>query len=338
MDEEGPVSVYIGGGTPSVWPVEELVALLNGMGVDSCEETTVEVNPGDGTEAWFSVLREAGVNRFSVGVQALDDGRLKQLGRRHDARQAAQAVEMAKRSGAKAVGADLIYGTPDHSPSDLERELEQFIALGVQHVSAYELTFAAGTRFGELVKRGILRPLADDALVRLWGVVKDTLGVAGFERYEVSNYAKPGYESGHNRHYWRGGAYIGLGAGGHGFVVLGDKTMYRYANGEDISGYMAAVARPVKATLFSGFGPGAAVERISALTHAREQVMLGLRTREGVLFSKILRGLESAVATRWMELAAELEQTGMVRRKREWLRPTELGMLHADGVAERFFG
>ena len=114
--------------------------------------------------------------------------------------------------------------------------------------------------------------------------------------------------------------------------------MYRYANGEDISSYLAALQGPAMSSRFSGLGSGARVERISALTHAREQVMLGLRTREGVPFLRLLRGLETAVARRWRELAEELEQGGMVRRERQWLRPTEMGLLHADGIAERFFG
>ncbi len=332
------VSVYLGGGTPSLWPGSELQTLLGSLGAPGSREVTVEVNPGDAREDWFVALTASGVSRFSIGVQAADDKRLKQLGRRHDWNQAQQAIKMAKRSGAASIGADLIYGTPDQDARSLSRELNLLTALDIQHLSAYELTIASHTPFGRLASQGGFPGLGDEALAELWQVVGRSLRPFGFHRYEVSNYARSGHQSIHNRHYWRGGSYIGLGAGAHGFVVRDDGIMTRYANGESIDGYVETMKKPLVSTRYHGIDPGASVEDLSALTYARERIMLGFRTEEGVLFPRIINGLSPSIKTRWRALVKELEQAYMVQCESDWVRPTERGMLYADGLAERFFG
>jgi oxygen-independent coproporphyrinogen-3 oxidase len=278
------------------------------------------------------------VSRFSIGVQAVDDGRLEQLGRRHDRHQSEQAIRMAKRAGVPSVGADLIYGTPGQNAHHLAEELQLLASMEIQHVSAYELTIASSTPFGQLARQGAFHGIEDDKMAALWRVVGDTLSACGFDRYEVSNYAKPGHQSVHNRHYWQGGWYVGLGAGAHGFVVHDSGMMSRYANGENIAEYLETLKEPLDLPRYHGLGTGAFLERISPLTHARERIMLGLRTEKGVLFSSIVERLSPSFQAQWGELVKELECAQLVRCESGWIRPTAEGMLHADGLAERFFG
>jgi oxygen-independent coproporphyrinogen-3 oxidase len=332
------VSIYLGGGTPSLWPAEEIHPLLEALNAPGRTEVTVEVNPGDAREDWFTQLTDAGVSRFSIGVQAVDDKRLEQLGRRHDRKQAEQAVRMAKRSGASSVGADIIYGTPGQNPGALAEELRALVSLEIQHLSAYELTIAPHTPFGHLAEQGSFGVPEDEEMAGLWQVVGEILRAHGFQRYEVSNYARPGHRSVHNQHYWQGGSYIGLGAGAHGFVVHRDGTMHRYANGENIADYMETLKEEVVSPRYYGIGAGSSLEPISPLTYARERIMLGLRTEQGVFFSQLVEGLNSSLRAQWGALVKELESTQMIRIESGWLRPTPKGMLYADGLAERFFG
>jgi oxygen-independent coproporphyrinogen-3 oxidase len=338
VDDLELVSVYLGGGTPSLWTGSELRTLLDALGAAGSREVTVEVNPGDAREDWFAILKEAGVSRFSIGVQAVDDKRLKQLGRRHDRHQAERAIMMAKRSGVASVGADLIYGTPDQDAQSLTKELQALVSLDIQHLSAYELTIAPNTPFGRLARQGAFRGLGDEKMAELWHVVGDTLLACGFHRYEVSNYAKPGHQSLHNRHTWQGRSYIGLGAGAYGFVVHDGGIKSRYANGETIAGYLEALNGPLVLPRYHGIGTGAFVEQLSMLTYARERIMLGFRTEEGVLFSRVVDGLSPSLKAQWSALVKELEHAQMVRCESGWIRPTVQGMLYADGLAERFFG
>jgi oxygen-independent coproporphyrinogen-3 oxidase len=208
----------------------------------------------------------------------------------------------------------------------------------IQHLSAYELTIAPNTPFGQLAGQGAFPGLGDEEMVELWHVVGDTLRAYGFHRYEVSNYAKPGHQSLHNQHYWQGGSYIGLGAGAHGFVIHDGGIMSRYANGETIDEYVEALKQPLARTRYHGVGTGSHIEHLSELTYARERIMLGFRTEKGVLFSRVVEGLGPSLQAQWGAMVKELEHDHMVRWESGWVRPTAQGMLYADGLAERFFG
>lgn len=332
-----PVSLYIGGGTPSLWPSEELSPLLEGFEIREDWEVTVEVNPGDGDRNWFRSLVGAGVNRFSVGVQALEDSRLRWMGRRHDGRQAIRAIELARESGARSVSADIIYGTPGQRSRGLVQELETLIDLGVDHVSAYELTAATGTPLGNEVETGRVRLPDDTEMVGLWQVLGDTLENRGFERYEVSSYGRPGFHSRHNEHYWSGGAYMGLGAGAHGFVIAGTGKKTRYANVESVGDYMAAVVGCPATGGGTPEGPGGTGEVIDDITYARERMMLGLRTVRGVPLREVWSLLPVDIQQKWRRLIGQMEGEGMVEQAAGWLIPTTQGMLYADELAEKFF-
>jgi len=317
------LSVYLGGGTPSLWPAVDLERLIRALlGGAKISEVTVEINPGDTDGEWFRRLVGAGVSRFSVGVQAMDDDRLRWLGRRHDTAAAARAVTIARGNGARSVSVDLIYGTPGQTPNGLTREIRTVCELGPDHVSAYELTIAPDTPLGRRAA-GLDPALPDqDAMADLWLAAGEELAKAGMERYEVSSYARPGHESVHNRHYWHGGSYVGLGAGAHGFDSDGDPTI-RLVNSDDVDKYMN--------------GEPAQREVIQPLDHARELVMLGLRTREGVDIERVSRGLAPEIVRRWRRIAGDIVNEGHARFEGERIVPTSNGMLLADGLAGRFF-
>jgi coproporphyrinogen III oxidase-like Fe-S oxidoreductase len=229
---------------------------------------------------------------------------------------------MACGSGARSVSVDIIYGTPGQTPGGLSREIRMLCELGPDHVSAYELTIAPDTPLGRRAA-GLDPALPDqDAMVDLWLEAGRALTRAGLERYEVSSYARPGQESVHNRHYWLGGSYVGLGAGAHGFEKDGD-LMIRLVNSGDAEKYMN--------------GEPAQREVIQPLDHARELVMLGLRTVEGVDIERVSRDLGPDLVKQWRHIAEDIVNQGHARRVGNRIVPTSSGMLLADTLAGRFF-
>jgi putative oxygen-independent coproporphyrinogen III oxidase len=329
-----PLTIYIGGGTPSLWPKDELLALLDAFALRGDEEVTVEVNPKDADEQWFRDLVQCGVNRFSIGVQALDDERLSFLGRRHSAEDAGRCVSAALSSGARSVSADLIFGTSSHTTKKWRQELESIIDLGVHHVSAYELTLAKGTPLAKRHARGEPVTASEKAMLALYRTGRAMFRKAGLVQYEVSNFARKGHRSIHNSQYWRGGEYLGLGAGAHGFVKSVGRLL-RYGNTEDVDEYLRAAESAGQTE--DGLGKGAFTEQISILDHARELMMLGLRTSDGAAFEKIISVLPSAVQDTWKLIAKSLQNEKLVRLALGRMIPTARGMLCADGIAERFF-
>ncbi len=270
-------SVFFGGGTPSLWDPPQLGRVLAGVKSHlSCVpelEVTVECNPTSLDEARARALVDVGVNRVSIGVQSLDDARLKYLGRLHDAPGGRRAVGDAVRAGVPRVSADLIFGLPEQSPAEATREATELADLGLSHVSCYQLTIEPGTRFGELAKRGRL-PLADDgAVAESFLAIDAALGARGLRHYEISNYARPGQEARHNLGYWRGDEYLGLGCAAYGFVEE-ESGAVRYRNDPSPDRYMTGAADTR--------------EPIDASARARERIMLGLRVTEGVDLAGLL--------------------------------------------------
>ena len=229
----GPRSVdtiFFGGGTPSlmeartVGAVVETADRLWGLRADA--EVTLEANPTSVEAARFADYRAAGVNRVSMGVQALNDADLKRLGRLHGADEARAAFEVA-RAAFDRISFDLIYARQDQTLAAWERELREALALAADHLSLYQLTIEAGTRFAELHARGGLRGLPPDELAaEMYEATQEITAAAGLPAYEVSNHARPGDESRHNLIYWRYGDYVGVGPGAHGRLTLDDR---RYA-------------------------------------------------------------------------------------------------------------
>jgi oxygen-independent coproporphyrinogen-3 oxidase len=265
------VSVFFGGGTPSLWSPDALgrvLAAIRGAFAQSADlEVTVECNPTSLDEERARRLADHGVNRLSIGVQSLSDEKLEFLGRLHDAELALAAVSAASRAVPR-VSADLMFGMPDHEASELVAHIEALLDAGVRHVSSYALTIEPGTLFGELHRAQKLRVATEDSVAEMFGAAHETFARRGLAHYEVSNYAMPSEEARHNLHYWRGLPYLGLGAAAVGCLDTGIGRAVRYRNEPDGMKYMGG-APPEEEAL----GPDELV---------REAWMLGLRTRDGV--------------------------------------------------------
>lgn len=269
------VSVFFGGGTPSLWDPMALGRVLDGIRAAFDEraahlEVTVECNPSSLDRATAAALRRAGVDRLSVGVQSLDDERLRFLGRRHDRAGALRALGDACAEVPR-VSADLMFGMPGQQPAEVQAEAQALLALGLAHVSAYALTVESGTPFGELHRRGELALADEDGYADMFETLHDTFEGAGLAHYEVSNYARPGHEARHNVHYWRGGDYLGLGAAAVGCLSDGPGRARRWRNAPDPRRYLA-----------DPNAPEVEEEPLDGHALVREALMLGLRTREGV--------------------------------------------------------
>jgi oxygen-independent coproporphyrinogen-3 oxidase len=269
-------SVFFGGGTPSLWDPRELGRVLAGIRAAFPHqhpdvEITVECNPSSLDLAAAVALEQAGVNRLSVGVQSLDDAELKFLGRLHDRELALRALDAAQTRFTRVSG-DLMFGLPEQPAERFYGYVDTLLARGLTHVSAYALTIEPATKFGELSRKGLLKAAPDENYARMFEGVHERFAASGFSHYEVSNYARPGEESRHNQHYWRGGAYLGLGAAAVGCLHSGHEGR-RYRNHPDATRY-GERAGTSAVEVFT--------EQLSADDVIREAFMLGLRTSEGV--------------------------------------------------------
>lgn len=289
------------------------------FGLATDAEITLEANPSSVETRNFAALALAGVNRVSLGVQALDDPTLERLGRLHSATEALAALDTAQRSFAR-VSFDLIYARPGQSVTTWRRELAQALAFGTEHLSLYQLTIEPGTRFATDVRRGELVPLDDDAAADLFAITQDLTDAAGLPAYEISNHARPGCESRHNLTYWRYRDYAGIGPGAHG--RRGGAATVRHRKPEN---YLAAVRAQ---------GHGIADERHLPLhEQAGEALVMGLRLAEGVDIGGIARRFgiphDDLIDARKLAL---YEQQGLVRTDGERVAVTRQGMPVLDAL------
>ncbi len=329
------VSVFFGGGTPSLWdPVvvkrvlsqvrESFPGQLRGV------EVTLECNPTSLDAAHAKRLIEAGVNRLSIGVQNLNTERLRFLGRLHDEAGGLRAVRDAIGAGVPRVSADLIYGIHEQGPSAAVDDVGRVLETGVTHLSAYTLTIEPGTRFGAMAARGKLPILEDELVARSYEAVSTRLEQNGFRHYEVSNFARPGEESVHNMGYWQGRDYLGLGTGAFGTVTL-DTGRLRYKNLLSPDRYMEIwTASPVSAPFSEHL---AEREQISPEIAHQEALLLGLRTADGVNLDEVraLRGGEPWTDERKAQID-RLEAQGKLEVDGQWLRIPRRHWLLSDGI------
>jgi len=324
-DLTGPrrlASIFFGGGTPSLMApdaVARIVAAARDLFSPAGDiEITLEANPTDAEAGRFAALADAGINRLSMGVQALDDAALRFLGRDHSAAEALRAVDLARRAFDR-LSIDLIYARPDQTPQAWAAELTAALALGFEHVSPYQLTIEPTTAFGRAFVRGTLTPPDEDRAASLYETTQEVLSAAGFEAYEVSNHARgPAARSSHNLHVWRGGDYLGLGPGAHGRLTLDGVRTATVAH-RRIADYVAGVL---------GLTPWSERDAQTLSDAAEERLLLALRTTEGApvaLLSAL--GLSAECAP-----VADLIADGFLMLKAERLIATERGRPVLDGV------
>lgn len=319
-------TVYFGGGTPGLWEPRALGRVIETidrtLGIDAGAEVSAEVNPGSIDDASLLGLRSAGVNRLSIGVQALSGDELRFLGRGHSVADALRTVERARRKTFHSVSIDLIFGLPEQTIAGWTADLRRAASLGPDHISAYELTVEDGTPLAGWVASGRVHLAAEDVRTDLLLATQDTLADAGYEAYEVSNYARPGHRSQHNLLYWTGGEYLGLGAGAHGFHYQGEAAGVRYADVDDPAEYMARAAEPPE-----GFR-----EQLTADDLAREALLTGLRITDGIdvgaVHARTGIDLLSTRAERISRLAGE----GLVEQRGHRLAATGRGRLVLNAV------
>ncbi len=266
-------TIYIGGGTPSLIPAAQFEELVEGLRADvllrDVQEFTVEVNPDDVTPQLVERFLRTGVNRVSMGVQSFEDAELRRIGRRHTAAQARHAYELLR--GIGNVSLDLIFGLPGQTPESWRRSVSELVALRPEHVSAYALMWEEGTALSVMRRQGRVQELPEAESLAMYEYLREELAAAGYEHYEVSNYALPGRHSRHNRSYWLGAPYLGLGPGAHSY----DGLRVRRANPADVKGYIRAYAQP-EPQLFCE------PELLSDEELREEYVMTRLRTCEGI--------------------------------------------------------
>ncbi len=278
-------TIYFGGGTPSQLSVMEIKSILQVIEqtYDCCvEEITLEANPEDLSLDYLQALKECGVNRLSLGVQSFNPGDLQTINRRHTVTKAIESVRMAQQCGFDNISIDLIYGLPNQTLNDWLYNLQQAVELGVQHISAYSLTFEEGTMLTKMRDRGEIMEADEELSFEMFKLLRQTLSENGYVPYEISNFALPGYESKHNSSYWNYVPYLGVGPSAHSFD--GQSRRWNIANSRLYISKMADGD-----TYYN-------MEMLDNFTRYNEYVMTGLRKKEGVdiavletLFGKDLR-------------------------------------------------
>ncbi|WP_343612083.1 radical SAM family heme chaperone HemW [Novosphingobium sp.] len=311
-------SIFFGGGTPSLMPPALVAALLERAeqlwGFDPGIEITLEANPSSVEAAKFAALASAGVNRVSLGVQALDDKVLKFLGRLHGVDEALAALDVAQRHFAR-TSFDLIYARPNQSMADWEAELTRALSFGTDHLSLYQLTIEPGTRFERLVRDGAFAPLEDDPAADLFTLTRQITAAHGLPAYEVSNHARPGQQSRHNLAYWRYQDYAGIGPGAHGRRHATATTRHKKPEN-----WLSAIEAQ---------GDGIQEARqLSIREQAAEAMLMGLRLAEGVdlaaLSTRFGLSPEELATPARLEL---YERQGLVWNEGPRIGVTEPGML-----------
>src|SRR5438477_1877771 len=267
------ISIYFGGGTPSLWDPTQFGRVLREIrslwSVEPAAEVTLEANPGTTDEERFAAFRELGVNRLSIGVQSFAPAQLVALGRRHSGSDAVRAFDTARAAGFRNVSLDLIHGAEAQTPQLAARDAATAVALGPEHISCYALTLtglAEDVPMAKAVRRGEIQVPDEEASAEMGEAVRAELSRGGYARYEISNYARPGFAAVHNTLYWRGGEYLAAGCGACGFRREGSGGR-RYANDRSPEKYMERVEQ---------IGTGeASSERVDAEEHLRERLFTG---------------------------------------------------------------
>ena len=312
-----PKTIYFGGGTPTALTTSQSEFLLEGfrqrLNLAALEEWTIEANPGSVSARKAGLLRKLGVSRISLGVQSWDDKLLKILGREHNASQAETSFQILRMAGFSNINVDLMFGLPGQTIEQWKATLEKTIALQPEHVSAYCLTYEEDTEFFLRQSRGEFRQ-DSDADAEFFEMTMSILEDAGFEQYEISNYARAGFSSVHNRAYWSGEDYLGVGPSAFSTVL-----MRRWQNLPDYRAYADRI--------LAGQSPIGATESLTNETKRTEQIALSLRTREGVS-ATLLNNRPQAIK--------EFVGLGLLRQSNGNFMLTQKGKSLADSVVEAF--
>ena len=316
-------SIYFGGGTPSLLQPKQIEGLIDHarklFDCSAIEEITLEANPDDLNAEYIAQLRATSINRISLGIQSFDDRVLQFMNRRHSASEARECVERLRNSGYDNISIDIIFGVAGFGDKWLRNTIEEAIKLNAEHISAYHLTVEERTRLGVLVRKGEYQPVSEEQSESDYNLVESLLCKAGYEHYEVSNYARPGYRAKHNSAYWRGVEYLGIGAGAHSFSGNDRRwcisTAKEYSEGD---------------IRFESEG-------LTSEDHLNEYIMTSLRTKEGIDLSYIKATYGDAEYNRILLESSGWQERGVLTHLDNRLFiPTKEFML-SDAVIESLF-
>lgn len=315
-------TIYFGGGTPSQLAEEDFRSIFETIGqcygMEHCREITLEANPDDLNETYTAMLRQLPFNRISMGIQTFDDATLKLLNRRHNAAQAIDAVDRCRRAGFGNLSIDLIYGLPGETDERWERDLQQAVRLNVEHISAYHLTYEEGTRIYELLQAHRIREVDEESSLRFFTTLTDTLGKAGYEHYEISNFCRPGMYSRHNTAYWEGIPYLGCGPSAHSF-----DTDTREWNVASLETYIHAIENGRRE--FER-------EQLDRTTRYNECILTSIRTRRGLSLPEVERKFGRELWQYCMAMARPHLESGKLEIQDGRLRLTREGIFVSDGI------
>ena len=314
-------TIYFGGGTPSLLNPSELQRFIDHAGrlfdCSGVSEISAEMNPDDITVEYVKALRLTDINRISLGVQSFDDGALRLMNRRHSGAEAADAVKRLQDAGYSNITTDIIFGIEGFGTERLERDIEQMLSLGVQHISAYHLTIEPSTRFGRMAERGEFRAVDEEQSEREFALLHQRLTEAGYEHYEVSNYALPEHRSRHNSSYWLGTEYLGIGPGAHSF----NGAMRRWCE-QSVAEYVAECRYEE--------------EQLSEADRYNEMIMTSLRRVEGIDIAAIAERFGVKRAERLVAESRRFEGYAVDIAEGKIRIPPEK-MLISDSVIESLF-
>ncbi len=316
-------TLYVGGGTPSVLPADQLEKLLThltkNLDLGELEEFTVEANPSDLTDEVLAVLASSPVNRISLGVQSFDDKLLKKIGRTHTEAQVYRAIERLSAAGFENITIDLIYGLPNQTMEMVERDVKKFLDLNLPHVALYSLILEDHTIFMNRQRRGHLRLPSDERNADMYEYIVDTLTSNGYSHYEVSNFGKIGYESKHNLTYWDNAEYYGIGAGASGYL-----DGIRYKNHGPIHHYLREENKRVNE------------EILTRKEMIEEEMFLGLRKRSGVSRERFQEKFKQKLEDVYGMIIQDLIAQKLLFEAEGRIQMTEKGFELGNEVFERF--
>lgn len=323
LHNESIKTIYFGGGTPSQLSPEQIEKIMAQLGrfydLSACEEFTLEANPDDLTDEFLSrLLALVPINRISMGVQSFDDDDLRFLNRRHSAAQAKEAVALCRKHGITNISIDLIYGLPDQTLEKWERNIQEAIALGTPHLSAYHLIYEEGTPLYKLWEKGKVKQADEELSVEMFKMLIDELEKAGIEQYEISNFAKDGAYSKHNTSYWQATPYLGLGPSAHSF----DGTNREW-NVASIKQYVESIhANTVNRE----------IEELDTRTRYNDYILTGLRTKWGIELDFIASNFGADYLSYCLEQAEPFLKEGLLMRDNNTVRLSREGIFISDGI------
>lgn len=310
-------TVYIGGGTPSQLSIENINRLLSAL--PKADEVTMECNPDDVSEELVTALRNNGVNRVSMGVQTFNQDRLRFLRRRHTASQAHEAVRLLREGGIRNISIDLMFGFPQQTLDEWEKDINEALTLGVEHISAYSLMYEEGTPLYAMLERGEIEETDEETCRSMYYTLIDMLIKNGYEHYEISNFSRTGYRSRHNSSYWRSVPYLGLGAAAHSY----DRTSRQW-NDSNVLIYINKVENANDAEKVAEICDER--EWLDDVTTYNDVITTGLRTREGISLN------QGRFSDYLIRNAEPMIKQGLLVRENDCLHLSREGLYVSDNV------